>query len=141
MICALPIEPTETKVDSATSQSKSGTSVNLSNSGERLQPVLWLLPARRGQNLGLSVLYLPYSLDCGSSVFPFCKWKCCSQRSARSRANMQHISLSKPDSGCDFHLKMLRSSEVAPTWLACRGAASEHQRLRCFSTVHQFDLG
>ena len=43
--------PTETKVESGTSQSKSGTSVNLSNSGVYIRKIAWETRQLANENL------------------------------------------------------------------------------------------
>jgi hypothetical protein len=60
--------PTETKIENGTSQSKSGTPVNLSKSGEQLECFRGILPESQDQNLALTVLHVPYSLDSGRGV-------------------------------------------------------------------------
>ena len=64
--------PTETKVESGTSQS--GTSLELSNSGD-LKKKSGLLPESQVQNLVLAVLDVPHSLDSGKAHNLFTRWR------------------------------------------------------------------
>jgi len=81
------------------------------------------LPESQGQNLAWTVLYVPYSLKAAfpkscassssispgtttlsvSSVLPYC-----------SRPNMAHRRQSRPDSGLDFQVKVLKSFKSFP---------------------------
>ena len=117
------------KVESGTFQSKSGTSVNLSNSGFPCMAGGGLdvdvrAPGLRGCELSLLAGQLP------GHYYP-----------ARSRANMAHVRQSRPDSGLDFQAKVIKTFKGVPSSLESDRCDSRPEPLVSAASSYRFSQG